>query len=256
MERRQKIILALAIGAVLILIGSTVVRCSMTGSDQVGHDVPAEASTGSDSGEAAPTGVSAEASDQKLPTSEIDALGVLKGNAWASEDGKSTIAFKDGRYVESDGVASNMTTFDVSTVTKETGQTSIMLKLDMADGSTKDSLVLLRQDNLGACTVSSDDFTLEKTYHQGTANQSPLAVEGVNDEFRELLGGTTDALDTAISDYAHAHVPTATKAAWDQALVVDYASGTVSANFTCDDTAKTVLTVEYARGPATFTVVG
>ena len=34
------------------------------------------------------------------------------------------------------------------------------------------------------------------------------------------------------------------------------ASGTVSANFTCDDAASTVLTVEYARGPATFKVMG
>lgn len=257
MERRQKIILALAIGAVLILLGSSIVRCSMTSSEQAGHDVPAAGETTNTSSESgAIAGVNANASQQKLPQTEPDALGTLKGNPWTSEDGARSITFKDGRYVESDGVITSMATFDVSAVSAESGQTSIFLKLDQPDGSTKDSLVLIRQDLFGSYTVSSDDFTLEKTYHQGTANQSPLAVEGVNDEFRELLGGTTDALGAAISDYAHAYVPTATKAVWAQSLVVDYASGTVSANFTCDDAAATVLTVEYARGPSTFTVMG
>ncbi len=251
MNKKGKILMALAIGAVVILVGSSVVRYTLVHQDEtVGQIVPVE----SEDNQAQPNTL--DTSSQNLPADEKDALAILKSSVWTADGGKSTIAFKDGRYAESDGVANNMTAFDVSSVTKESNQTSIMLKLDLPDGTTKDSLVLVRQDAAGAYTVSSDDFTLAKTYSQGAPNAGVVEVIGVNDEFRELLGGTTEGLSKAATEYAHAHVPTATKATWTQSLVVDYASGTVSANFTCDDTASTVLTIEYARGPATFKVMG
>lgn len=251
MNKKGRILMALAIGAVTILVGSSVVRCTLVHQDETaGQTVPVEP----EDAQARPD--ASDASSQKLPAAEKDALSILKDSAWTADGGRSTIAFKDGRYVESDGTANNMTAFDVSSVTKEGGQTSVMLRLDLPDGTAKDSLVLLRQDASGACSVSSDDFALAKTYVQGTPNAAAVELVGVNDEFRELLGGTTEGLAEAVTDYAHAHVPTATKATWEQSLVVDYASGTASANFTCDDAASTVLTVEYARGPATFTVMG
>ncbi len=251
MNKKGKILMALTIGAVVVLVGSSVVRFTLVHRDEtVGQIVPVE----SEDSQAKPNTL--DASSQKLPADEKDALATLKNSVWTADGGKSTITFKDGRYAESDGVANNMTAFDVSSVVEENNQTSIMLKLDLPDGTTKDSLVLVRQDAAGACTVSSDDFTLAKTYSQGASDAGAVEVAGVNDEFRELLGGTTEGLSKAVTDYAHAHVPTTTKATWDQSLVVDYAGGTVSANFTCDDAASTVLTVEYARGPATFKVMG
>lgn len=251
MNKKSKILMALAIGAVFILVGSSVVRCTLVHQDEsLGQIVPVE----SEGNQEVPD--TPDISNQKLPTDEKDALSMLKSSVWTADGGKTTITFKDGRYAETDGVANNMTAFDVISVAKENNQTSIMLKLDQADGSTKDSVVLVRQDAAGAYTVSSDDFTLAKTYSQGAPNIGSVEIVGINDEFRELLGGTTEGLSKAVTDYAHASVPTATKATWTQSLVVDYASGTVSANFTCDDATSTVLTVEYARGPATFKVMG
>lgn len=251
MNKKSKILIALAIGAVVMLVGSSVVRCTLVHQDEtVGQTVPVEP----EDAQAEPD--TSDASSQKPPADEEDALAILKDSAWTADGGRSTIAFKDGRYVESDGTASNMTAFDVSSVTEEDGQTSVILRLDRTDGTAKDSLVLLRQDASGAYSVSSDDFTLAKTYVQGTPNAGAVELVGVNDEFRELLGGTTEGLAEAVTDYAHKHVPAATRATWEQSLVVDYASGTASANFTCDDAASTVLTVEYARGPATFAVMG
>lgn len=251
MNKKGKILMALAIGAAVILIGSSVVRCTLVHQDEpVGQFVPVE----SEDSQAKPD--ASDASNQKLTADEGDALSILRDSAWTADGGKSSIVFKEGRYAESDGASTSMTAFDVASVTKEGSQTSIMLKLDLPDGTTKDSLVLVRQDAAGARTVSSDDFTQAKTYSQGAPSAASVEVVGVNDEFRELLGGTTEALSKAMADYAHAHVPTATKATWAQSLVVDYVSGTVSANFALDDAASTVLTVEYARGPATFKVVG
>ena len=195
MNKKGKILMALAIGAVVILVGSSVVRCTLVHQDEtVGQIVPVE----SEDNQAQPNTL--DTSSQKLPADEKNALAILKSSVWTADGGKSTIAFKDGRYAESDGVANNMTAFDVKSVTKESSQTSIMLKLDLPDGTTKDSLVLVRQDAAGAYTVLSDDFTLAKTYSQGAPNAGVVEVIGVNDEFRELLGGTTEGFSKAVTD--------------------------------------------------------
>ena len=152
--------------------------------------------------------------------------------------------------------SSAMTTFDVGEVAIENDQTAIVLKVDCPDATVKDSLLLLRHDMTGALTISSDDFVFSKTYRQGLGDTGPLSIEGVNSEFRELLGGTTDTLVKALSDYAHIHAPSATMATWDESLVVDYTTGTVSANFALNDAARTLLTVEYVRATSVFTVMG
>lgn len=251
MTNKTKVLLALAVGAMLILVASTVVRCTLV------HRIDPQEQAGSVAiEEGAANQPDQGTQEQELPVSEANALIVLKSNAWTAENGQTSITFKDGRYVESDGTAVKLSTFDIDSVSKQGKQTTIMIKLDQENGAVKDSMVLLRQADDGSYVVASDDFQLAKSYMQGSVNVSPLEIVGINDEFRELLGGSTDGIQAAISDYAHTVVPTATKATWANTLVVDYAQHIVTANFTCDDAAATVLTVEYARGPATFTVVG
>ncbi|MBU5406495.1 hypothetical protein KQI08_11355 [Paraeggerthella hongkongensis] len=251
MTNKTKVLLALAVGAMLILVASTVVRCTLV------HQIPPQEQADSAAIEEGAANQSDQSTqEQELPAGEADSLEVLKGNAWTAENGQTSITFKDGRYVESDGTAVKLSTFDINSVSKQGKQTTIMLKLDQENGTVKDSMILLRQSDDGSYVVTSDDFQLAKSYSQGSINVQPLEIVGINDEFRELLGGNTDGIQAAISDYAHTCAPTAHKATWANTLVVDYAQHIVTANFTCDDAAATVLTVEYARGPATFTVVG
>lgn len=250
MTSKTKVLMALAIGAVFILIASTVVRCTLVHQEASPQDsTPAIEQT-----EQAQE--SQDAVVQQQPASAQSAMETLKANAWSGDGGKSTVTFKDGRFIESDGTATKLSTFDVVSEDAKDDQTTITIKLDQADGSTKDSMIFLREDSKGTYTVACDDFQLAKSYAQGAVNVSDVTVEGVNDEFRELLGGTTDSLQKAITEYAHAKVPTATKVTWLKELVISYEDNTVSANFRCDDAASTMLTVEYDRAASTFSVVG
>lgn len=250
MNRKNRIILVLAVGAVVILAASTIVRCSLSGDDsQVGQTVPATQAQQDANPDEDQT-----RSDEGTVKAE-DAMDILKGSVWTSASG-ATVTFKDARYVESDGTRSAMSAFDVKSITQNSSQTEVLLALDRTDGMSKESLVLLRQAANGTWSVSSDDFQISTTYAQGSPTVAAIQVVGVNDEYRELLGGTTDALQEAVASYARTHVPSATKATWTRELVVSYADGSVTSNFTCDDAASTMLTVAYDRAAKTFTVIG
>lgn len=250
MNRKNRIILALAIGAVVILAASTIARCSLAGGDsQVGQTVPATQAQEEGSSDAEQTGSDENAVEAESP------MDILKGSVWTSTSG-ATVTFKDARYIESDGTRSVMSAFDVKSTTQDSSQTEVLLALDRTDGTSKESLVLLRQAADGTWSVSSDDFQVSTTYAQGSATAAAIEVVGINDEYRELLGGTTDALQEAIATYARTHVPSATKATWTRELVLSYADGSVTSNFTCDDAASTMLTVAYDRAAKTFTVMG
>jgi hypothetical protein len=250
MNRKNRIILALAVGVVVILAASTIVRCSLSGAGgQLGQTVPATQAQADDDQD------EVQAQSEDATTGAEEPMGILKGSVWKSTSG-ATIAFKDARYVESDGTRSVLSTFDVKSVTRNSSQTEVLLALDKPDGTAKESLVLLRQAADGTWSVSSDDFQISTTYIQGSPSGAALRVVGVNDEYRELLGGTTDALQEAVATYARTHVPSAIEATWTRELVVSYADGTVTSNFTCDDTASTMLTVVYDRTACAFTVMG
>lgn len=250
MNRKNRVILALAIGAVVILAASTIARCLFQGTDeQLGQTVPATQTLADDDQDEART-----QSEDSAPGSSAP-MDILKGSVWTSTSG-GTVTFKDARYVESDGKRSVLSTFDVKNVMQKPSQTEVLLALDKSDGTTKESLVLLRQKADGTWSVSSDDFQISTTYIQGSPTGAAIQIVGVNNEYRELLGGTTDALQDAIATYARTHIPSATKATWTRELVVSYADGTVTSNFTCDDAASTMLTVVYDRAACAFTVMG
>ena len=252
MNRKNKVIAVLAAGAVAILVCSTVARCAFA---HAGEDV---ATTGDEAVSAVQETSEADEAQDATGTADagttIDAMGLLKATSWASDDGKATMSFKDGRYVESDGTASMLTTFDVGSVKDDGTQTSILLAIDQADGTQKDSLVVLRKDASGRNTIASDDFKVAKAYHE--ASVGTVEVTGLNAEYRELVGGDEGGLATALNTYAATHAPGARTASWRQQIVIDYSAQTATTSFSCDDAASTVLIVTYSMTGKTFTVAG
>ncbi|MCI1879342.1 MAG: hypothetical protein LKI89_04140, partial [Olsenella sp.] len=97
MERRSKVMLAAAIGAVAILIASSVVRCSLPkAQDEAGRGESAalEQDTAEEPGE------------DKNPA----ALTTLESHAWQVDgDPSKTIVFKDSTFIESDGKSVRLT---------------------------------------------------------------------------------------------------------------------------------------------------
>lgn len=248
MDRKSRIMAIAAIGAVAILIASSAIRCSVAKSAEDGAERAASAAseqTAQRQEGYASSDVQAVASTTTQAASAID---TLKGKAWRSDAGAS-VTFRDGMYVETDGQTTKITAFTVDSESAKDGQTTLALSL-YRDGSADavQSVMVVKDAGDGKATVASDQFQMGKSYRESAQARTAFSVAGVNDEYRALVGGDEAGLDTALGSYMASHVPSASRASFDGEVYVDYNAKTVLATFTCDDAARTILTVTYSGG--------
>lgn len=241
MERKNKLMLVAAIGAVAILVASSAVRCAaMRAADDGGQQQAAIEQE-----------QQAEREGTEAPDDAVAAvMAVLESHAWQADgDASKTIAFKDGRFVESDGKDTRVTACDV------TGESDGSLDVALTrDGDGRRQTVIALSGEEGSYRVSSDGFAMSGTYVQGSGAKDPVAVSGLADPYIELIGGERDELASTIAAYCRDNVPTAKKATFDGEVYLDTNTGRTVATFHCDDTAATILSVEYSDGE--FSVSG
>lgn len=244
MNRKNKVMLIAAIGAVAILIASSVVRCAISQPAPDGQpEQPAASEQGAD---AATTPEQAE---------EEAVLGILTGHKWqVKDDSSKTISFKDGTFIESDGKTTKVTAYSIVSASEKDGASSVEVRLVRDGADSEAATVIALTGSEGSYAVSSDGFQVSKTYVQGSSSEAPVAVTGLAEPYTTLIDGKTDELAQTIAAWCREHVPTATKAAFDGEVYVDTKSGRVGATFRCDDKAATVLSVTYEDGA--FAVAG
>lgn len=238
MDGKNKVLLAASIGAIAILIASSVVRCSLPkAQDKAGQKEPT----------AIEQGIAAESEDNK----DFAALSTLESHAWQVEgDPSKTVVFKDSTFVESDGKSVRLTAFEVTSSTAS----SIDAKMTRAGSPSEITATISISGGEGSYRVSCDAFQNSTSYVQGSASKEPVAIDGVSEPYTTLIDGKTDQLASAVAEYCRAHVPTATKASFDGEVYLDITGGSVSATYHCNDTASTILQVTYTDGA--FAVAG
>ncbi len=236
MDGKNKVMLIAAIGAVAILVVSSAIRCAAvrTSDDGDGRQQAAvEQEVQTESGAADPAGDGAGS-----------IMSVLESHAWQADgDASKTVAFKDGRFVESDGKDTRVTACDVT----RAGDGSLDVTL-VRDGDGKKQTVISLSGEEGFYRVSCDGFAMSPSYVQGSGAEGPVAVSGLAEPYTALIDGKRDELASAIAGYCRDNVPTATKAAFDGEVYLDVATGRTVATFTCDDKAATILSVECSDG--------
>ena len=242
MDRKNKLMLIAAIGAVAVLIASSAVRCSMA---RPAETVPASGQQQSQQAEEPPA---AQADDES-------AMGILKSHVWQAEgEPKDTCTFKEGSFVESKDGKLTATAFaagDEASTDKQTTLTITPLRED-ASGDAKAAIIIDGKE--GSYTVSCDAFQLHKTYVQGKAPDVELEVTGLADEYMELIDGKQAELQSAVGEWAAKNAPAATKASFDGEVYLDLKAGRVTATFHLDDSAASIVSVAYADGK--FSVSG
>ena len=247
MERKNKLMLAAAIGAVAVLVASSAVRCAVTRTVEVTVPDRPAASQGASEAETGGEGAEMDATAEK-------ALDVLRSHAWQAEgDVKKTVEFRDGSLVESDAKGVKVTAFEVAGAHEDDDHASLDVVMTR-DGSGSFFCVIAIDGREGSLAVSCDGFANASRYVQGSAAAGPVEVVGLAEPYTSLIDGKTDGLADAVTGYCRDRVPTATKATFDGEVYLDVVGGRVSATFHCDDKASTVLSVAYAGG--SFTVSG
>lgn len=120
MQKKNKVMLAAAVGMVVVIVGSTAVRCTIAHTVEESAQNEAQAPAESIAQDAGSAGIAdpASAADE---SEEIAKL--LQGNVWQAEGApERTIEFREGSFVESDGASVNLTVFDVKQAGEGNGQ--------------------------------------------------------------------------------------------------------------------------------------
>lgn len=252
MQKKNKVMLAAAIGMVAVIIGSTAVRCSIahTVEESAQSEAPAPAeSIAQDAGsvDAVDAASAADASQ------EIAKL--LQGNVWQAEGApEKTIEFREGAFVESDGTSVRLTVFDAKEAGEGNGQKHLDIDF-MREGdpyATPASIIV--EERNGALTVASDAFAMESRYVQGKPAGTAVSVSGLAEPYTGLIDGKSAELASAVGSWCALHAPSATTASFDGEVYLDVRGGRVSATFHLDDAASTIVTAVYEGG--SFSVAG
>lgn len=253
MQKKNKLMLAAAIGMVAVVVATTAVRCSIahTASEGEGAHPAAEAAQegpAADGGDAgAPEEGPAEGADEILAR--------LRGTSWVAADGSGgTLAFRDGAFVESDGGSASITAFEVEGAGSSEGQRWLDVRALRSGEAGTSSETLVLEEGDGGASVASDSFLLADRYIEAPAAGGAVEVTGLAEPYLALVGGDGDGLAQAISEWARANAPTAGEASFDGEVFLDTNSGRVSATFHLDDAASTIVAVSYEGGA--FSVAG
>ena len=252
MQRKNKAMLAAAIGMVAIVVATTAVRCSIAHTVEQGGDVPPTASVEQPAEQDAPE---AEPEAEKGSDEAAAVLQDLRGGAWAASDGSGkTLAFREGSFVESDGASVSMTAFEVEGSGSSGEQRWVDVLLLKDGNATGRSATIVLDEGAEGTSVACDGFSLSGRYVQAAIPGGPIEVAGLAEPYPSLVDGKTDELASAITEWAEGHAPTATRASFDGEVFVDVAGGRVSATFHLDDAAATIVTAVYRSGR--FDVLG
>lgn len=253
MQKKNKLMLAAAIGMVAIVIGSTAVRCSVAhtveeSAEPASSDITVEsAAQTQDAGQAA----------QEAPEEDAAAetLALLRSNAWQAKGApERTLAFREGSFVESDGASVRLTAFEVKGSGETDGQRYLDIDIMREGDSYATPTTLIVDEEDGALSVACDGFAIEKRYVQGATSGAEVAVAGLAEPYTGLIDDKAGELASAIGQWCKGHAPTATSASFDGEVYVDVRGGRVSATFHLDDTAATIVTAVYEDGA--FSVAG
>ena len=183
MERKNKLMLIAAIGAVVVLIASSAVRCTIARQ--------------SDPGTAAEQQQSQQAEEApEAQAGNAGAMDILRSHVWQAEgDPKDTCTFKEGSFVESKDGKLSATPFTAGDETASESQTTLTITPLREDSSDGERATIIIDGKEGSYTVTCDAFQLHKTYVQGKAPDVEFSVTGIADETGGL--GSDAAIEAA-----------------------------------------------------------
>ena len=236
MDRKNKVMLIAAIGAVIVLIASSVVRCGATRQVDI---VPAAEQQSSQQPETAPAAQSAGEG----------AMAILKSHVWQAEgEPRDTCTFKEGSFVESKDGKLSATAFSAGDEATSKGQTTLTITPLRENSPEGAKAAIIIDGEEGSYVITCDAFQLHKRYVQGKAPDVEFAVTGLAESYAGLIDGKTAELESAIGEWAAKNAPAATKASFDGEVYLDLKANRVTATFHLNDTAARIVSVAYADG--------
>ncbi len=238
MTRKNKLMLAAAIVAAVLFVGSGVTRCTLA------QNVAPEGEAAVESAEEATVEdfqPEADAADGEA-SSGIDSL---IGTSWVGvDDAARSLSIVKGAFVEAKNGGTEVTYWklDSEEAADAAITATVLASKSMTDAA---SPVLVSVSSDGADTVLRSD-ALACTYRQVQVGDRSLHFTGVTSKLEEAMGADAAKIEAAVSARAAAVSPGATRAVWDAEAWIDYANNAATTTFTLDDGASTMISVTRA----------
>lgn len=240
MSRKNKVMIAVAALAVILLIGSGVARCSMSHEDTA-EEQQASTEQVSERSER-PSGFISEGGQQDAEETGIEAL---VGTSWVgSEDPTMTLSIVKGAFVEAKDGQNTVTywTIDEEQVGTDSITATILASKSMTEAAAPTTVSITQEG--GEVVIKCD--ALGTSYKQVTEGARTLYFSGITSKLAESMGTDASKIEAAVSARAAAVSPNAERALWDAEVWIDYANNVATTSFTLDDGASTMISVTRA----------
>ena len=227
MEKKSRAMAALACAALLVLIGSGCVRCTMVHGTQ---QDPAE--------QGQEEGTADDAAAAK------DSLEKLLGTKWTSKDGKATLSIMNGAFVERAAGEEKVTYWEPENAKADGGGFSESVwASDSITSAQTPSVVRVDATENGGMAITCDSFKISATYLIDAPEDVELAISGNIDYLAALAGVDKDGIVGCLQDFARSRSPYAKTATWDGEVYIDANANKTSSTFTLDDPNGTIATI-------------
>lgn len=238
MERKNKIMAALAIGAVALVVASGVARCSLADGGDANPapepEKPAEQALRDGD----------DVKDQGAGAAAQGGFADLKNTSWESEDGKSALSIIEGALIETSDAGSQVIYYTVDGESLEGGMLTVTLSVSREMTGTEEQTVAVVSRGQGGRDEIACDKLAATYVRKAFAPAGSIALAGATSELFEEFGKGEEEFAAILSDYAKAASPGATAATWSKEVWIDYGSKTKLTNFTFDDATSTIVCVQ------------
>lgn len=239
MNRKNKIVAGLAIGAVVLAIASGAVRCSAA--DQ-------EADVQEHREEQALEQLGVRSQEGGIPTDERDAaqggFADLKNTKWESEDGKSALSIIEGALIETKEDGTSILYYTIEDESREGDSITVTLATSATmTGDEEKTVAVVRSTPEGTREIVCDKLAC-KYLQERVRDAGPITLKGAREELYDVMGKGEGEISSAITEQVKASTPSATVATWGEEVWIDYASGTRVTNFTLNDAAATIVSIQ------------
>ena len=228
MDKKNKIIAGLAIGAVTLLVASGAARCALAPADNDNAATAEQAAT-----------IEQQQTQEEKPEGQ-GSLSEIENTTWKSDDGTSTLTVLSGAFIETTESGEAILYYKATDITEtDTGITAdLSVSKEQGGKATQTALAITRGS--GSMRLACDALSTGYSMKTGDAG---IALAGVDENLTSLYGKTADDFASAISKWASSRSPYATKATWTKEVWIDYKSGSKVTTFTLDDGASSTVSV-------------
>lgn len=238
MSKKNKIMIAAAIAAVLLFVISGVARCSLTTQEQQITEQAEEA-------QHLEQGTEEIRTIEPVSIEEASSFASLVGTSWVGTDDPTyTLSIVDGAFVEGKDGSNTVTYFTIDSEEERDGTITATILASKSMNEAASPVLVTVYEEAGRTLIKSD--ALSTTYASVQTEAKSLSFSGVTSKLGESMGVDASKIEAAVAARAAAVSPEAARAIWDAEVWIDFANNTATTSFTLDDGASTIVSVTRA----------